>query len=631
MLVSYNWLNKYFDGKLPAPEAVAEAFTFHAWEIESVEKVGDDSVLDIKVLPDKAMWALSHRGIAKDLSVILNLPLNVDPLAIASPVFDVTAKTPINIETPACRRFAAARIDNVKVGPSPEWLKSALEAIGQRSINNIVDASNYVMFDLGQPSHAFDAALVGENGFRVRQAETGEKLTGLDEKEYSFTTEDTVIARGDTDEILSIAGLKGGMHSGINGQTTSVIVEVANWDPVAVRKTGQRLKLRTDASSRYENGIVPATVPYGLKAVTDLIIEIAGGELVEHNDTGLTIINDSKTVEVDLDKINRVLGIDLSKEAVCDIINRFGWKYQITDKVFTITSPFERTDLVIPEDVIEEIGRVHGYGHVAAITPESVPLPEINQRFYISEVIRRQLADIGFSEIYTSSFRENDVVKLSNAFAADKGYLRSNLRDNMSEALIKNAPNADLLGLRQIKLFEIGTVFNPDGEKFLLCLGVTSPSGYKAKVDDPALKQAITALESALGITIDSNPENGIIEIDLEGIIANSKPAESYLKYEPAPDVTYKPFSIYPSVSRDIAMWVPTETVMEEVLVILRERAGELCVRLSLFDQFEKDGRVSYAFRLVFQSKEKTLAGSEVDTIMEGIYQAVRERGFETR
>lgn len=631
MLVSYNWLNKYFDGKLPAPEAVAEAFTFHAWEIESVEKVGDDSVLDIKVLPDKAMWALSHRGIAKDLSVILNLPLNVDPLAIATPVFDVAAKTPINIETPACRRFAAARINNVKVGPSPEWLKSALEAIGQRSINNIVDASNFVMFDLGQPSHAFDAALVGENGFRVRQAEAGEKLTGLDEKEYSFTTEDTVIARGDTDEILSIAGLKGGMHSGISDQTTSVIVEVANWDPVAVRKTGQRLKLRTDASSRYENGIVPATVPYGLKAVTDLIIEIAGGELVEHNDTGLTTINDSKTVEVDLDKINRVLGIDLSKEAVSDIINRFGWKHQITDKVFTITSPFERTDLVIPEDVIEEIGRVHGYGHVAAITPQSVPLPEINQRFYISEVIRRQLADIGFSEIYTSSFRENDVVKLSNAFAADKGYLRSNLKDNMSEALIKNAPNADLLGLRQIKLFEIGTVFNPDGEKFLLCLGVTSPSGYKAKVDDPALKQAITALESALGITIDSSPENGIIEIDLEGIIANSKPAESYLKYEPAPDVTYKPFSIYPSVSRDIAMWVPTETVMEEVLAILRERAGELCVRLSLFDQFEKDGRVSYAFRLVFQSKEKTLAGSEVDTIMEGIYQAVRERGFETR
>lgn len=631
MLVSYNWLNKYFDGKLPAPEAVAEAFTFHAWEIESVEKVGDDSVLDIKVLPDKAMWALSHRGIAKDLSVILNIPLANDPLASASPAFGAPHKTPISVETKACRRFAAARIDNVKVGPSPDWLKSALEAIGQRSINNIVDASNFVMFDLGQPSHAFDASLVGENGFKVRQASAGEKLTGLDEKEYSFTAEDTVITRGDTDEILSIAGLKGGMHSGISEKTASVIVEVANWDPVSVRKTGQRLRLRTDASSRYENGIVPAMVPYGLKAVTDLIIEVAGGNLVESSDTGLAAVDDRKTVEVTLEKINRVLGIDLSLETVSDIIKRFGFEHQVSDRSFIITPPIERTDLVIPEDVIEEIGRVHGYGHVNAVTPEPVELKEINQRFYVSELIRRQLANIGFSEIYTSSFREKDAIKLSNAFAADKGYLRSNLKDNMSEALIKNAPSADLLGLRQIKLFEIGTVFNTDGEKFLLCLGVMSPSGYKSKMDDPALKEAVSTLETALGTTIESASKDGIIEIDLEAIIANQTPAQSYLAYEPGGDVTYKPFSVYPSVSRDIAMWVPAGTAAEEVTNILRERAGDLCARITLFDQFEKDGRVSYAFRLVFQSKEKTLAGGEVDTIMEGIYQAVRERGYETR
>lgn len=631
MLVSYNWLNKYFDVKLPSPEAVAEAFTFHAWEMESVEKVGDDSVLDIKVLPDKAMWALSHRGIAKDLSVILKLPLKADPLAASTPSFDVPTKTPIQIETKACRRFAAVRIDNVKVGHSPEWLKTALESTGQRSINNIVDASNYVMFDLGQPSHAFDAALVGDNGFLVRQAKPGETLTGLDEKEYSFSDEDTVIARGDSGEILSIAGLKGGMHSGISDKTTSVIVEVANWDPVAVRKTGQRLKLRTDASSRYENGIVPNMVPYGLKAVTDLIMEVAGGTVSEHNDTNPNSINDNKTVAVALDKINKVLGIGLSLEAVSDIIDRFGWEYQVTGEVFTITPPFERTDLVIPEDVIEEIGRVHGYEHVPAIIPEPVALPEINQRFYASDVIRRELIAAGFSEIYTSSFRENDTVKLSNAFAADKGYLRSNLRDNMGEALLKNAPNADLLGLRQIKLFEIGTVFNPAGEKFLLCLGVTSPSGYKAKVDEPILKEAINALEKALGVDVDANVKDGVAEIDLEGIIAKMPKADSYLKYEPTPSITYKPFSIYPSVSRDIAMWVPSGTTAEEVTSILQEKAGELCARLSLFDQFEKDGRISYAFRLVFQSKEKTLTGSEVDAIMEDIYQAVRERGFETR
>lgn len=630
MLVSYNWLNKYFDNKLPASEAVAEVFTFHAWEIESVEKVGDDSVLDIKVLPDKAMWALSHRGIAKDLSVILDIPLAIDQLASEAGAFSVSAGTPVNIETGACRRFAAARVEGVKVRPSPEWLRSSLEAIGQRSINNIVDASNYVMFDLGQPSHAFDAALVGTNGFKVRQANAGEKLTGLDEKEYTFTADDTVIARGDNDEILSIAGLKGGKHSGINEQTTSVIVEVANWDPITVRKTGQRLKLRTDASSRYENGIVPNMVPYGLKAVTDLIVEVAGGQVVDHTDTeGTTLAN--KAVAVDLNKINRVLGVDLSLEIVSGIIDRFGWKYQVDGETFTITPPFERTDLVIPEDVIEEIGRVHGYLHVAAVTPEIVPLTEINQRFYYSELIRGLLIDLGFSEIYTSSFRESDEVKLSNAFAADKGYLRSNLKANMAEALAKNAPNADLIGIRQVKLFEIGTVFAAAGEKLLLSLGVSSPSGYKAKTDDPALKAAIEALNTNLGIAIDTKSEQGIAEIDLEAIIASQPKVDAYAKYEKPNEMTYKSFSLYPSVSRDIAMWVPAGTAEEEVMNILKRRGGDLCVRVSLFDQFEKEGRVSYAFRLVFQSKEKTLEGSEVDTVMDGIYQALRERQYEVR
>ena len=207
MLVSYNWLNKYFDGKLPAPEAVAEAFTFHAWEIEDVEKIEGDTVLDVKVLPDKSMWGLSHRGIAKDLSVILNLPLNNDPLTKA-PALETGPTINITLDSDNCRRFAAAHISGVKVGPSPEWLKTALQAIGQRSINNIVDASNYVMFDLGQPSHAFDAKQVGAEGFKVRHARVGEKLTGLDGIEYTFTNDDTIIARNDNNEILSVAACK---------------------------------------------------------------------------------------------------------------------------------------------------------------------------------------------------------------------------------------------------------------------------------------------------------------------------------------------------------------------------------------------------------------------------------------
>lgn len=630
MLVSYNWLNKYFDGKLPAPEAVAEAFTFHAWEIDDIREAGSDTVLDVKVLPDKAMWGLSHRGIAKDLSVILGLPLAKDPLQ-SEPELNASAGTTIALETDKCRRFAAARIEGVKVGPSPDWLKEALEAIGQRSINNIVDASNYVMFDLGQPSHAFDAALVGDGGFRVRPAREGETLVGLDENEYTFTSDDVVIARGDTDEILSIAGLKGGKHSGINEATTDVIVEVANWDPVSVRKTGQRLKLRTDASARYENGIVPEMIPYGLKAVTDLIVEVAGGEVVANSDTGLTILQDSEKVSVELKKINSVLGVSLTESGVTAIIDQFGWTYKAEGEVFTITPPFWRTDLKIAEDIIEEIGRIYGYEHVAAMTPASIALLEINQRFYYSELARDTLIELGFSEIYTSSFRSSDKVKLANAFASDKGYLRSSLRENMKEALQKNAPNADLLGVRRICLFEMGTIWSEDREAFMLALGIQSPAGYKAKTDDAMLTEALAALQNALGAKFEARIENGIAEIDFGKLLKDLPAVSAYRPAPAAPAVTYRPFSIYPAVARDIALWVDEQTSAAAVERVLRGAAGALCVRTTLFDEFKKDGRTSYAFRLVFQSNEKTLTDSEVNTVMDGVYLAASEREWQVR
>lgn len=629
MLISYNWLNKYFDGNLPAPDKVAEALTFHAWEIDEVREIEGNTILDVKVLPDKSMWALSYRGIAKDLSVILNIPLSKDPLQKDFDLKSPTA-TSIKIESNSCRRFKAARIEGVKVGPSPDWLKGALESIGQRSINNIVDASNFVMFDLGQPSHAFDANLVGDNGFIIRQAKEGEKIVGLDEVEYTFNSEDTVIARGDNDEILSIAGLKGGIHSGISEATTDVIVEVANWNPVTIRRTGQRLKLRTDASSRYENGIVPEMVPYGLKAVIDLIIEIAGGELVGVDEV-IKEENPTTKVSVSLSKINSVLGLELSSNDVTSILDRFLWKYEVDEGNFVITSPFERTDLQIAEDIIEEVGRIFGYQHVPAITPTGTPTIAINQRFYYSEVIRYILINRGFSEIYTSSFRRNDEVKLANAFASDKGYLRSTLTDNMSEALAKNGPNADLLGLQQIRLFEIGTAFNNSGEKLLLTLGVQSPSGYKAKLDDSVVNEAVNALSTELGSEIHSSAKNGVIEIDFGELLSKLPEVSYYQTNESYPATTYRPFSSYPAMARDIAMWVPKETSAQDIENLLKTLAGELCVRITLFDQFEKEGRVSYAYRLAFQAMDKTLTDTEINAIMDNVYNAVSERGFEVR
>lgn len=629
MLVSYSWLNKYFEGSLPSPETVAEALTFHAWEIESVDKVGNDTVLDIKVLPDKAMWGLSHRGIAKDISVILNQPLKSDPLLDKVELLPISEQVQISIESETCRRFAGALIKGVKVGPSPEWLKIALESIGQRSINNIVDASNYVMFDLGQPSHAFDADMIGE-GILVRQASEGENLKALDESEYTFTTGDTLITRLDDKKPLSIAGIKGGIESGITSSTNDIFIEVANWDPISTRRSAARLKLRSDASSRYENGIVPEMVPYGLKAVVELILSVAGGELIGYGEINrsFTIM---KPVSVSLSKINSVLGIALGVDDITEVINRFGWQYKVEGQDFVIIPPFERTDLNIAEDIIEEVGRIYGYQNVVAEVPKPIVQSEINQRFYYSEIIREALIEKGFSEVYTSSFRNEDKVKLANAFASDKGYLRGDLKTNLNEVMTKNAAYTDLLGIEQVKVFEIGTVFLQDGEKLLLSLGVQSPSGYKVKIDDPIINEAIKTLAGALQITISEVPQNGVLEINLGEILPKLPIVKSYRQSGPINSVTYKSFSPYPAIARDIAMWADESVSAGEIEDILNDKAGILRVRTTLFDEFRKNGRVSYAFRLVFQSNERTLTDNEVNSIMEDIYQTLKQRGFEVR
>lgn len=628
MKVSYGSLNKFFDGKLPPPEAVGDALTFHAWEIESIEKVDSDTVLDVKVLPDKSAWALSHRGIAKDLSVILNMPLVHDPLSEDSTLKPIADNVRITLETPTCLIYTAAHIQGVKVGPSPEWLKNTLASLGQKSINNVVDVTNYVMFGLGQPLHAFDAKKLGGLSITVRQAKAGEAFTSLTGESYTLTSHDAVIADGVTDAVLGLAGVKGGKLAEVDNETTDILLESANFDALLVRRTSQRHKLRTDASTRFENGIVPDMAKYGLLHAVRLLIQETGGTLVGYQISG-ELKKDTIPLLVTLQKINRVLGLSLSIGDVENIIKRFGYAYAIEGETITVTPPFERPDLIIPEDVIEEIGRIHGYEHVPSVKIEPIPLTEINKRFYYAEAVRDALIALGFSEIFTSSFREKDTVELANALASDKGCLRSSLRENMNDALAKNAPLSDLFGTDRARLFEIGTVFAESGERLSLSLGVRSPSGYKAKTDDPVLQAACEELLKIIGVS--GVLKDGIVEIDFGiAVDALSKPT-TYQTREHSKDSTYKPFSTYPFLSRDIAFWTPENVTKEDAEEVVRAHAGSLAVRVTFLDRFLKDGKVSYAFRIVFQSYEKTLTAPEADALMQTISSAVSAKGFEVR
>ena len=638
MLVSHDWLKEYLGDSTPSAEEIEKLLTFHSFEIEEVRDVNNDVIIDVDVLPNRSSDCLCHRGIARELATLASAELAHDPLA-KQPELTTTDKIVIKREDEkACRAFNLALITDVKVGPSPDWLKSRLEAIGQRSINNIVDATNYVMFSMGQPLHAYDAEKFAKDGdawkFNVRMANAGECVTVLGGEEYELDESIQLITNATDNALAGIAGVKGGAYAEVNEDTTTIILEAGNFDPVITRKAAQKLNLKTDASKRFENDLLPELAEYGLSECIELIVKIAGGNC-EGCAQAEYAPSEKAKVSVELEHINALLGVQISAEEVANILKRLGFEYEQTGDMFSVVGAFPRTDINIAEDVIEEVGRVYGYDHVQSVVPETVPLAEINARHYYSEKIREVLLPLGFSEVITSSFRKKDEIQLLNALASDKSYLRSSLTKNIAEVLDRNMPNVDLLGLQSVKVFEIGTVFK-DGkgkvnESISLALGVRQKqTGYTPK-DDALLNEALEKVQAEFGLEPGAVIDKGVAEIELSTILDKLPAPTAYEPVPVSPEIQYQPFSHYPFVARDIALWTPEGTEAGEVEQVLREHAGELLVRLTLFDEFKKDGRISYAFRLVFQSKEKTLTDEIVNTIMDEIYKVVSERSWEVR
>jgi phenylalanyl-tRNA synthetase beta chain len=633
MKFSYNWLQSLLEKPLPPAAELGDLITFHSAEIEELIEVPGDTVLDVKVLPDKSAWLMSHLGMVKEIAVITKNTLKTD-LFLNPVTISTDERIKVSLNSATCDFYSAALITGVKVGPSPDWLKERLEALGQRSINNIVDATNYVMFELGQPLHAFDVdKLSHTDGHHivVRDARAGEKITTLTGEEYTLSPSDALIVDGGNDTPVGIAGVKGGAVAAVDAVTANILLESAHFDRFAVRKTAKTLRLQTDASKRYENGICRAIAPIALSRVIELILEVAGGTAEVSTSVGDVSV-ERQPVTVTLSEINSLLGVSLTMSDVEDILNRFTYTYTTEGDSMTVTPPFERDDLVIPEDLVEEIGRMYGLGHIVSIPPTVGAVTEINVRHYYSEKIRETLMALGFSEVYTSSFRNKDVVKLENALATDKGYLRSSLVENLREARTSNVPHRDLLGLTAVKIFEIGTVFGAESEEFRVGLAVQTGTSYKAKVDDPLLEEALTALATALGVIPELiSVAEGIAEFSLDVLLPKLPAVTAYDSVAELPKITYRPFSLYPAVSRDIAMWVPEAVTAEVVEEILKADAGPLCVRLTHVDTFSKEGRTSLAFRLVFQSFDKTLTDEEVQGYMDTLYKTVENQGWEAR
>lgn len=584
-------MQKYFEQSLSKAEVMNDALTFHAFEIEE----SDGDVLDVKVLPNRATDCLCHRGIAKELSAILDIPLKNDRLRESVPEFPKTNELQIEIEdSKKCQRYIGALMRCVKVAQSPQWLREALESVGQRSINNIVDATNYVMLNIGQPLHAFDAKKLSErNGkyaIKVRNAKKDEKIITLTGEEYILPESILLITDANSDNPIGIAGIKGGKAAEITNDTTDIIVESANFDGTTIRRGAQALKLSTEASLRFQNRPSPELCAYALLDVLAIIKKIAGGEVAGIVDEYPTPAEKNRDVSASLGKINGVLGSNFSREEVANVFNRLGFEIKINGDIFTVTPPFERTDISIPEDLAEEVGRIIGYDKI--IPTELPPLAEKpNQARYRGiEKIKDFLVERGFTEISTQSFAKKGDIELANPLDKTKPALRKSLDENIQDALerAKNYAPLVLAPNQKIKLFEIGTVFQKDGERL------------EIKTSEPIS--------------------------DLSAI----QDDENYIpkKYTLG---AFKPFSIYPLIVRDIALWVPSGINEGFPKPIIQENAGELLIRLDQFDKFEKKGKTSLAFRLVFQSFDRTLTDDEVNEIMKKISAALSEKGYEVR
>lgn len=635
MKVSYNWLQKYFTEPLPPVETLADLFTDHTFEVEDLEKKGEDTIFEAKVLPDRAPYLLSHKGVAREASVITGLKLNdIHGVCLASVPNDKLGIV-VNVEDAnLCRRYIAQAITDVTVTSSPKWLKTALESIGQKSINSIVDIGNYSMFDVGQPLHAFDAdKIVGNISVRLAKAE--EKIVLLTGEEATLTTEDLVIA----DDVgpLAIAGVKGGQRSGVTPETKRLILEAANFDPVSVRKTATRLNLRNDSSKRFENGLTPALAEEGRQKFVTLLQELCPEiKLVGATDFYPAPVKEWHVLAT-AEKTSALIGIAVSAEKISATLTAMGCTVSIESGVLTIVPPLDRLDIKSEKDVADEVGRMIGYENIPAVLPPT--LAEINlpdKTFFYGEKAKNILVECGYSEALLYSLVAKGAFEITYPLASDKSALRESLLPKLSESLISNGRNADLLNLETIKICEVGRVFPATGEKTCLALGVLPIKKKKGMTAEAILEADIKQLMAGLGKTftykIVAGEFGATVEIDFSQLIDELPPAEELAKlnFQALPkNIKYQKFSAYPYIVRDIAVFVPEATAPADIQKVINDNAGALCVQNNLFDVFVKElpegKKKSCAFRLIFQSFERTLEDVEVNAIMDTIYQEIAD------
>ncbi len=604
MKISYNWL-KWYVPKAPDANKLADIFNYHLCEVESLDKRPDgDTIFDLKILPNRAHDLLSHRGIAREIASLLDIEY-VDPtpkykIPVSAKALADKSELKIDIQTSLCRRYMGRIIRRVKVGSSPEWVKKHLESIGQRSINNMVDAANLLMFNTGQPAHIFDLDKLAEEGLIIRQAKAGEQMTTLDNKEVRVGVKDIIIA--DSKNVLGVAGIKGGKTAEVDGNTKNIILEIANFDPISVRKTAQALNIFTDARKRFENDLSPELAEYAMREFSALIFKMCPEAIFENIVDVYPEKQKERKLSFSTGKISKILGLEVSDKEIEDILKRYAFKYVHKKGMFEIIVPLMRFDLEIEEDMAEEIGRILGYDKLKGKIPKINFKPKVNETYAKISWTRGKLLEEGYSEVMTYTFRDKGEMEVQNS-ASDKKFLRTNLADGLKESIKLNQASAPLLGLNEIKIFEIGTIFKKGGEEMRVAYG------NKKEVKEMKLDEFTDSVKNSPAFALGDKGQ------ETHGSL-NSSLSPSH----------FKMWSLFPFIARDIAVFVPEKIKSSEVEKIIRENIGDKVMRgPELFDEFKKGDQISYAFRLVFQSFDRTLTDAEVNEIINKITNKIKE------
>jgi phenylalanyl-tRNA synthetase beta chain len=627
--------------------------------------VETDVVFDIDVEGNRPD-GLSVVGIARDLAGKLGLRFVLPEIELAETEPGAEQRASVEVVDPdLCLRFGARVLDGINIGPSPSWMQRRLEACGQRPINAIVDISNYVMLEVGQPNHTFDLATVPDGAVRVRFARDGETLTTLDEVERSLTAADGLVCNG-ADQPISLAGVMGGAATEISDSTTSVLLEAAVWDRMAIAKTSRRLGLRSEASTRFERGVDPFGIERALDRFCQLAIEICGATVA----AGRVVVDGSVppplTVDLRIARVNKLLNIDLDAGAIAAYLDPIGFSVRGTSEgaetVLSVEIPTWRPDCSAEIDLIEEIGRHHGYEKSGSRVPTPAQTGELTPTQRGRRRIRRVFMAEGCNEAMPLPFLApgdleraglaDAAISLANPLVAEESMLRTSLLPGLLGSVAYNQSRQ----VSDVRLFELGAVYLPTDDELPVeeewvaaivadadaTVAVGMLRRVAAALNLPGMKivnKALPGLHPTRSAEVQfwGKPLGEVGEVDpgvLERFDVSGRAAWLQLRVPPmikametAPK--FKPVSRYPASDLDLAFLVPDDVAASDVVVTMRKAGGALLESAELFDVFRSDsldpGVRSLAYRLRLRSADATLTDAEVNEARLKIIGAVQK------